>query len=261
MRRLVRRLAPALLSLWLVTGWTMPAGAQSAPDETQCEAECAEPTTDSATATPEATPSPSPTSPPTSAATPTPTPTSSEADTSEVEAPPSPTRVPAGRVQAAGSAAVSMVDNAFQPGTIAVQPGTTVTWINNGKVIHTATGDGGGFDSGVLGAGASFSFTFSEPGRYPYYCQIHGAAGGVGMAGAVVVQGAPGDSASTPGSAGSESAPEVSGAPATVVAGGLPNTGREAGLWALVGALLIVAGTILVRGRPGVRAPKEGPEN
>ncbi|MGH2736925.1 MAG: LPXTG cell wall anchor domain-containing protein [Actinomycetota bacterium] len=43
--------------------------------------------------------------------------------------------------------------------------------------------------------------------------------------------------------------------------GGLPNTGREAGLWALVGAVLIVAGTILVRGRMGVRRPKEGPEN
>jgi LPXTG-motif cell wall-anchored protein len=143
-----------------------------------------------------------------------------------------------------------MVDDAFQPRTITVQPGTTVTWTNNGAAVHTATGDDGGFDSGLMGAGDTFSFTFSRPGTFAYYCQVHGAAGGVGMAGAVVVQGAADDSSSTPDPAGNGSAPEdESAAPATAVEGNLPATGRETILFALLGATLIAAGVSLLTSR------------
>jgi plastocyanin len=68
---------------------------------------------------------------------------------------------------------IEMVDLAFSPAQTEIAVGTTVTWINNDTVPHTATESDGLFDSGVLDAGASFSFTFDEPGTYDYTCLIH----------------------------------------------------------------------------------------
>ncbi len=57
----------------------------------------------------------------------------------------------------------------------------------NASFPHTVTADDGSFDSGTLNGGQSFSYTFEQPGEYPYYCALHGAPGGVGMAGTVTV--------------------------------------------------------------------------
>jgi len=54
-----------------------------------------------------------------------------------------------------------------------VPPGTSVTWTNDGPTVHTATADAGLFDSGILEAGESYSFTFDEPGSYDYFCVPH----------------------------------------------------------------------------------------
>ncbi len=40
----------------------------------------------------------------------------------------------------------------------------------------------------VVSTGDSFRFTFTLPGVYRYYCQAHGAPGGVGMSGVVRVR-------------------------------------------------------------------------
>lgn len=77
---------------------------------------------------------------------------------------------------------VTIVDLAFQPATIAIAAGSTVTWTNAGALPHTATSDTGAFDSGILSAGGSFSTTFTTPGLYAYRCLIHPA-----MLGAVQV--------------------------------------------------------------------------
>jgi len=66
----------------------------------------------------------------------------------------------------------------YQPGRIQVKAGTTVTWLNEDEIFHTVTavarnGKGGGFDAPLDGKGKSFSFTFSEPGVYTYYCDRH----------------------------------------------------------------------------------------
>jgi plastocyanin len=63
----------------------------------------------------------------------------------------------------------------FWPANITVSPGTTVMWINDGKMTHTVTSSSGvaGFSSGYLAPMASFSFTFSTIGNYGYYCSIH----------------------------------------------------------------------------------------
>lgn len=87
---------------------------------------------------------------------------------------------------------VSVVDNSFQPKQITVKQGDTVVWTDTGSNPHTVTADGGAFDSSggggaTLSNGQSFSFTFSQPGTYAYHCKIHGAAGGIGMSGTVVV--------------------------------------------------------------------------
>jgi plastocyanin len=66
----------------------------------------------------------------------------------------------------------------YQPGRIQVKAGTTVTWVNEDEIFHTVTAGepekkGSGFDGPLDGKGKSFSFTFSQPGTYSYYCDRH----------------------------------------------------------------------------------------
>jgi plastocyanin len=81
--------------------------------------------------------------------------------------------MPAGGARAQEAVSVSIHDFTFDPGTITIQPGTTVTWTNNDSATHTATADDGSFDSGNLATGQSFSMTFDTPGTYTYHCAIH----------------------------------------------------------------------------------------
>jgi plastocyanin len=90
---------------------------------------------------------------------------------------------------------VAINDNSFAPKTITVQQGDTVVWNDAGANPHTVTADGGAFDSSgggsaTLSNGQTFSNTFNASGTYAYHCKIHGAAGGVGMSGVVIVQAA-----------------------------------------------------------------------
>ena len=71
----------------------------------------------------------------------------------------------------------------YAPNPITVSAGTTVTWTNNDTTGHTATGDGGSFNSGAIPAGGSFQFTFQNRGTFAYHCTFH-----PGMVGSVVVQ-------------------------------------------------------------------------
>jgi len=70
---------------------------------------------------------------------------------------------------------VTIEDFDFKPGVfgVAVPPGTTITWTNNGPTAHTTTADNGTWDSGLLNAGDSYSFTFDTPGVYWYFCRPH----------------------------------------------------------------------------------------
>ena len=69
--------------------------------------------------------------------------------------------------------AVTIVDFAFQPASLEIPAGTTVTWTNSGAATHTATADNGAFDSGRLAPGVSFSQTFNSAGTFTYHCEIH----------------------------------------------------------------------------------------
>jgi plastocyanin len=72
----------------------------------------------------------------------------------------------------------------FQPYSLEVTPGATVTWVNNSDAAHTVTGDDLAFDdSGLIEPGDSFRQTFDEPGTYRYKCGPH-----PGMTGIIVVR-------------------------------------------------------------------------
>jgi plastocyanin len=99
---------------------------------------------------------------------------------------------PDGSPTAAGGSRVLVKNIAFQPQSLEVAVGTTVTWTNeDAGVAHTVTsgtpGDvgvpgvadpkpnqpDGTFDSALPDAGDSFSFTFMEPGSHRYFCEVH----------------------------------------------------------------------------------------
>jgi amicyanin len=72
--------------------------------------------------------------------------------------------------------------NSFSPNPVKVKVGETVTWINDDSGRHTVTSKDGVFNSGMMGKGQSFSFTFDKAGEYSYHCEPHPS-----MAGTVVV--------------------------------------------------------------------------
>lgn len=81
---------------------------------------------------------------------------------------------------ASGSLEVEMRDFVFDPKEVWVEPGTEVTWLNAGSVVHTATAEDGSWDSGDVAPGKEFSQTFDEMGDLSYVCVYHQAQGMVG---------------------------------------------------------------------------------
>jgi plastocyanin len=62
---------------------------------------------------------------------------------------------------------------AFNPKLISVTAGTTITWTNKDAIAHTVTSSTALFNSGSIGANATFSFKFATAGSFSYYCAIH----------------------------------------------------------------------------------------
>jgi hypothetical protein len=77
---------------------------------------------------------------------------------------------------------VTAKDNAFDPVTINIQPGTTIRWTNAGMRTHTVTANDGKWDSGDIPHGASYNVTFVTTGTYKYHCKHN-----KGMEGTIVV--------------------------------------------------------------------------
>ena len=68
------------------------------------------------------------------------------------------------------------IDNfTFQPAEVTIPAGTKVTWVNHDDVPHTATSSAKPrqFDSGTLDTDDQFSFVFTAPGTYDYFCAVH----------------------------------------------------------------------------------------
>jgi len=63
----------------------------------------------------------------------------------------------------------------YSPQSIRVVLGVnaTVTWVSHSISYDTVTGRGGTFGSGTIAPGGTFTYTFTQPGVYGYYCQYH----------------------------------------------------------------------------------------
>ena len=68
----------------------------------------------------------------------------------------------------------------YNPSSLNVHVGTTVTWTNNDITGHTVTEGNpsgntppNGFDSGILAPGKTFTHTFDTAGTIQYYCTLH----------------------------------------------------------------------------------------
>lgn len=76
-----------------------------------------------------------------------------------------------------GAADTIVIKNfAFNPSSLTVAPGATVTVRNADPATHTVTASGASkpFDTGDIPAGKTVTFTApTKPGTYPYICQIH----------------------------------------------------------------------------------------
>lgn len=77
------------------------------------------------------------------------------------------------------------IDNfTFSPTTLKVAAGTTVEWINRDDIPHTVVSDDKTtFKSKALDTDDKFSYTFTKPGTYSYFCSVHPK-----MTGKIVVQ-------------------------------------------------------------------------
>lgn len=111
----------------------------------------------------------------------------------------------------ASTGKVEMKDITFSPAKLTVAVGATVTWTNRDAMGHTVTptdkalwgseGSGDDFDA-WLQNGQSWSFTFTKPGTYKYYCIPHASKGSDGeyrgMVGTIVVGGGSDGGATVP---------------------------------------------------------------
>jgi plastocyanin len=79
---------------------------------------------------------------------------------------------------------VEIADLAFDPETVTVAAGTTVTWVSaDPNLPHTSNSEDEVWFSGTLNEGDEFSFTFEEPGTFAYFCEVHPT-----MTGSIVVE-------------------------------------------------------------------------
>ncbi len=91
-------------------------------------------------------------------------PAATSAETSSTAAPPA--------TPQAGNA-VSINNFKFDPATLTVPVGTTVTWTSQDEEPHTVAAKDGSFHSPGLDTHGTYSFTFTTPGTFDYVCSIH----------------------------------------------------------------------------------------
>jgi plastocyanin len=74
---------------------------------------------------------------------------------------------------ASQTATVEIKDMKYEPKVLTVTAGTTVTWDNVDDMPHTVTDKNRVFRSAGLDTGDKFSYTFTTPGEFNYFCTIH----------------------------------------------------------------------------------------
>ncbi len=104
---------------------------------------------------------------------------------------------PARAADAKPALVVTMKDEApfYHPNKAKIKVGQTVEWVNKGTTVHDVSTNvqnarnpkdvelpkgAKPFDSGFIPPGGKFSYTFTVPGQYKYFCVPHEDAGMVG---------------------------------------------------------------------------------
>jgi len=85
--------------------------------------------------------------------------------------------------------AISIDNFTFNPPKLTVKAGTMITWTNKDDIPHGIGSSNNAFArSKALDTDDAFSFTFTTPGTYQYFCYIHPH-----MVGTIVVESATGE--------------------------------------------------------------------
>ena len=71
----------------------------------------------------------------------------------------------------------------FDPASITIKVGTTVTWTNQESATHSVVASDGSWESPSLNTGDTFSHTFDKAGTFEYVCGFHSR-----MMGTVIVE-------------------------------------------------------------------------
>jgi plastocyanin len=235
-------------------GETAPAAEAEAPSEGSAPEEAPAPDSEAAPVEPAPAPAPEPAPAPVPEPAPAPAPEPAApvdpAAVAQAEVPPEDSAAPKKRkdrpkARAAASTTVTIRDFEYAPPTVTIDVGDTVTWSNDGPTGHTATADGGSFDTGLLADGESGSHTFDQAGSFSYFCEPHPF-----MKGTVTVQAAAGGGSSE-GSGGDTGAGSTGGEPAAGSeddsGSALPATGLEPGGLAVLGMATLLLGLWLRR--------------
>jgi len=107
-------------------------------------------------------------------------------------------KLPAPAAATTQSVLVKMADTPalYEPAKVTVKVGQPVEWINTGKDVHSVTlvpddaqnpkdvaelKGAATFDSGFMAPGSKFTYAFTVPGTYHYFCVPHEKAGMVGV--------------------------------------------------------------------------------
>ncbi len=105
---------------------------------------------------------------------------------SSSQTPPAPAATTSSQASTGGVNSITIKNFAFDPTPLTVKAGTVVTWVNQDGAPHIVVSDTGSptaFSSDSLSTGASYKFTFTQPGTYTYHCSIH-----LSMKGTIIVQ-------------------------------------------------------------------------
>ena len=68
---------------------------------------------------------------------------------------------------------ITISEYMFMPATLTVVTGTKVTWVNHDEVPHTIVDTDKAFRSAALDTDETYSYTFTKPGTYHYFCTLH----------------------------------------------------------------------------------------
>jgi amicyanin len=68
---------------------------------------------------------------------------------------------------------IEITKHKFSRPTLTVPAGTTVTWLNRDEDVHTVVSSTQAFRSAGLETDEAYSYKFTKPGVYEYFCTLH----------------------------------------------------------------------------------------